>query len=100
MQLEVLMEIKEQWLIDMATRWCERESYNLIKHNMVDQVLKLKAEKDHKEWIIEFKPIPETKKKCVEIEVVLKDRYGNFIERETWEYYNQAKEGAYENSAN
>ena len=58
MQLEVLMEIKEQWLIDMANRWCGRESYNLIKHNMVDQVLKLKAEKDvglYITWVAENK---------------------------------------------
>ena len=94
------MEIKEQWLIDMANRWCKREGYSLIKHNMVDQVLKLKAEKDYKEWIIEFTPNLKTDKKCVEVEVVLKDRYDIFIERATWEYYNQAKEGAYEYTAN
>jgi len=98
MQLEVLMEIKEQWLLSQAKSWCKLKGYTPIKHNMVDQTLKLKAEYDHREWIIEFTPNPKTKKKCVEVEVVLKDRYDSFIERATWEYYNYTKEAAYENT--
>lgn len=94
------MEIKEQWLLSQANSWCNLKGYNLIQHKMDKQTLKLKAEQDHKEWIIEFTPNPETTKKCVEVEVVIKDRYGDFIERATWEYYNTTKEEAYENSAN
>ena len=94
------MVIKEQWLIDTANSWCNLKGYSPINHRMVKQTMELKAEQDHKEWIIEFTPNPETTKKCVEVEVVIKDRYGDFIERATWEYYNTTKEEAYENSAN
>lgn len=100
MQLEVLMEIKEQWLLDQANAWCKLKGYNLISHKMGEKTLKLNAEHDHKEWIIEFTPNPKTKKKCVEVEVILKDRYDSFVERATWEYYNKTMEGAYEDTTN
>jgi len=93
------MEINEQWLLDQANTWCKLKGYSLIKQKMVDQTMKLKAEKDYREWIIEFTPNPKTDEKCVEIEIVLKDRYDTFIERDTCEYYNTTKEEAYGNQS-
>tara|TARA_R100001440_G_scaffold2192_5_gene6590 strand:+ start:190 stop:492 length:303 start_codon:yes stop_codon:yes gene_type:complete len=98
MQLEVLMVIREQWLLSQAKSWCKLKGYNFIKHKMVEQTLKLITEYDYKVWIIEFTPAPKTKKRCVEVEVVLNDRYNNFVERATWEYYNETMEGAYEDT--
>lgn len=88
MQLEVLMEITEEVLIEMARTYCNTKGYSPMSYRIHDnqRCIQIKAEQEHKEWILQFEIGSNTRLMLngIDVDVTLKDRYGTFIKRSNW----------------